>query len=108
MWIHRESGTVYPTAPGTLIGEFNGDEYQFVNAKFGQIIRDFKRFQKVLKGLRDGRPFQDSVDSFACAFDCNRKRSACFGVDGLFEINFEECRGSVVFEPKKHRLFSLL
>ena len=58
MWIHRESGTVYPTAPGTLIGEFNRDEYQFVNAKFGQIIRDFKRFQKVLKGLRDGRPFK--------------------------------------------------
>ena len=34
MWVHKESGTVYPSAPGTIAGEFDGDIYEFQNAEY--------------------------------------------------------------------------
>ena len=58
MWIHKESGTVYPTAPGTLVGDFDGQLYEFQNAQFSSIIGDFNLFQKVLKKIRGGQPFK--------------------------------------------------
>lgn len=58
MWVHQESGTVYPTAPGTLIGKFSEDLYAFQNAKFSQIIGDFNLFQRVLKKIRGGKSFK--------------------------------------------------
>lgn len=58
MWVHKESGTVYPTAPGTLVGEFDESLIEFKNAQFAEIIGDFNQFQKVLKNIRDGKPFK--------------------------------------------------
>lgn len=58
MWVHKESGTVYPTAPGTLVGDFNEQEYEFQNAHFGLINRDMSEFIKVLKRIREGRGFK--------------------------------------------------
>lgn len=58
MWLHRESGTVYPTAPGTIAGEFDPDKYVFHNAQFNEIVEDFKAFEALLSQLRGGRPFQ--------------------------------------------------
>lgn len=55
MWVHKESGTVYPTAPGTLVGEFDDNLYEFQNAQFSSIIGDFNLFQKVLKKIRGGK-----------------------------------------------------
>lgn len=58
MWVHKESGTVYPTAPGTLVGEFDEQLYEFQNAQFPAIIGDFNLFIKVLKKVRGGKPFK--------------------------------------------------
>ncbi|MDA7685099.1 GSCFA domain-containing protein [bacterium] len=58
MWVHKESGTVYPTAPGTLVGEFDDHLYEFQNAQFSSIIYDFNRFQKILTKIRGGKPFK--------------------------------------------------
>lgn len=58
MWVHKESGTVYPTAPGTLVGDFDEQLYEFQNAKFSDIIKDFNQFQRVLKKIRCGKPFK--------------------------------------------------
>ena len=58
MWIHKESGTVYPTAPGALVGEFDDTIYEFVNAQFQSIIRDFNLFEKVLLKIRGGKSFK--------------------------------------------------
>ena len=57
MWVHKESGTVYPTAPGTLVGEFDENLYEFKNARFKEIIQDFNKFQNVLKCIRGQKPF---------------------------------------------------
>ncbi|MDB4336427.1 GSCFA domain-containing protein [Synechococcus sp. AH-603-M21] len=58
MWVHRESGTVYPTAPGTLVGEYKDHIYEFKNAQYQEIIKDFNEFQKVLKRIRSGKSFK--------------------------------------------------
>jgi hypothetical protein len=57
MWMHRDSGTVYPTAPGTLAGEYDEKIYIFKNAQFGEILSDFNRFQETLAKIRGGKPF---------------------------------------------------
>jgi hypothetical protein len=58
MWVHKETGTVYPIAPATLVGEFDDHLYEFQNAQFPEIIGDFNLFQKVLKNIRGGKPFK--------------------------------------------------
>lgn len=58
MWVHKRSGTVYPTAPGTLSGEFDANLYEFKNAKFGEIVSDFKQFKMMLTKIRKKRPFK--------------------------------------------------
>lgn len=52
MWIHKSSGTVYPTAPGTLVGEFDNDLYEFVNGNYASINKDFRIFLKTIKKIR--------------------------------------------------------
>ena len=58
MWIHKESGTVYPTAPGAICGEFDEDIYEFKNAQFNEIILDFYKFQRIVRKIRGNKPFQ--------------------------------------------------
>jgi len=58
MWVHKESGTVFPTAPGTLVGEFDETLFGYENADYPQILRDFKRFYKLLMDIRGGRRFK--------------------------------------------------
>lgn len=58
MWVHKQSGTVYPTAPGTLIGTYDNNIYAFMNAQFGDVIGDFNHFQGVLQKIRGGKPFK--------------------------------------------------
>jgi hypothetical protein len=58
MWVHKESGTVYPTCPGTLVGEFDDNLYEFKNAQFGEIVKDFNEFQNALKKIRSEKPFK--------------------------------------------------
>ena len=53
----KESGTVYPTAPGTLVGEFDESLFDFKNAQFKEILHDFNLFQEVLRKIRGGKPF---------------------------------------------------
>jgi hypothetical protein len=58
MWLHKESGTGYPAAPGTLVGNFDEGLYEFKNAQFEETINDFNSFQNVLKQIRGGKPFK--------------------------------------------------
>ncbi len=58
MWIHKKSGTVYPTAPGTLAGDFDEEIFEFQNSRFDSINRDMKKFVQVLRRMRGGRNFK--------------------------------------------------
>lgn len=51
-WIHKESGTIYSTAPGVIAGNFDDNVFAFKNFKFQEIIEAFYRFQESLLKLR--------------------------------------------------------
>lgn len=56
-WEDKLSGTVYPTAPGTVIGDFDANLYQFKNQHFEEIIHDFNSFHQAMAKIRSDRPF---------------------------------------------------
>jgi hypothetical protein len=43
-WVSRSDGAVYPTCPGTVAGDFDGDRYAFVNFSYDEILKDFEAF----------------------------------------------------------------
>ena len=58
MWVHKASGTVYPTAPGTIAGEFNDKIFEFQNSHFDSINNDLSEFIQVVKRIRGGKSFR--------------------------------------------------
>ena len=54
-WVHKDSGTVYPVAPGVIAGHYDKNAYELQNARHGTIIRDFNRFQSILRKMRNDR-----------------------------------------------------
>ena len=58
MWVHKKSGTVYPTAPGALVGEFDDNIFEFQNPNFDLINRDMHKFVEVLRRIRGGKKFK--------------------------------------------------
>lgn len=48
-WAHRESGTVYPTAPGTIAGSYDPAEYEFRNLNFAEVYGDLRAFFDLAK-----------------------------------------------------------
>lgn len=51
-WRHKASGTIYPTAPGTIAGKFDPNEFEFVNFGFDDLARAFLEFMRVLRSIR--------------------------------------------------------
>lgn len=58
MWVHKGSGTVYPTAPGIIAGDFNDSLYEFKNAEQREVVNDFNLFQQTMSKIRGGKPFK--------------------------------------------------
>jgi hypothetical protein len=50
-WQHRASGTVYPTAPGTIAGEHDPAIYELRNLGFRETLEDFRTVRQFLKGI---------------------------------------------------------
>jgi hypothetical protein len=48
-WVHTPSGTVYPTAPGTIAGEMDPQLYHFHNFTFQEIYDDLVKFFAMCK-----------------------------------------------------------
>jgi hypothetical protein len=60
-WIDRRHGTVYPTAPGTIAGEFDPALYEFKNFTFSEVMDDFLQFRELVLGLNPGVRFLVTV-----------------------------------------------
>ncbi|MCB1365351.1 MAG: GSCFA domain-containing protein [Rhodobacteraceae bacterium] len=60
-WVHKETGTVYPTAPGVLAGTFDEDRYQFKNYNYSEVMSAFLEFIKIVTQFRNGREFRTLV-----------------------------------------------
>lgn len=52
-WVSRTDGTAFPTAPGTICGEFDATRYEFQNFTYPEIAADMGRFWS---GLREINP----------------------------------------------------
>ena len=50
-WIHADSGTVYPTAPGTIAGSFDPAVYKFKNFNFNEVYSDLDLFWRLMKSI---------------------------------------------------------
>ncbi|MEP7300658.1 MAG: GSCFA domain-containing protein [Caldimonas sp.] len=51
-WVHKDSGTVFPTVPGLIAGEFSSDAYEFRNFEFAEILADFNAFRELIRSSR--------------------------------------------------------
>jgi len=48
-WVSRKTGRVYPTAPGTIAGEYDPALHEFRNFTAAEIREDFEKFLTLLK-----------------------------------------------------------
>lgn len=48
-WAHAPSGTIYPTAPGTIAGRIDPAVHQFVNFRAHEISKDFMIVRKIFR-----------------------------------------------------------
>ena len=60
-WLHRVSGTVYPTAPGTLAGQFDPEVFAFHNFDVTEVLEDFERVRGMLRTRNPGMRFLVTV-----------------------------------------------
>jgi hypothetical protein len=47
-WIHSATGTVFPTAPGTIAGSYDPAKYEFKNFLFDEVWDDFNAFRDLI------------------------------------------------------------
>jgi hypothetical protein len=60
-WVHAKTGTVYPTAPGTIAGTYDSSKYKFVNFGFADVLRDFQEFRRRMLRRKPGMKFLVTV-----------------------------------------------
>ncbi|CAN5177588.1 GSCFA domain-containing protein [soil metagenome] len=60
-WVHRETGTCYPTAPGTIAGSYDPDTHIFKNFRFSEIYADFVSFRALIRRRNPGVKFLVTV-----------------------------------------------
>lgn len=53
-WIHKETGTVYPTAPGTVAGNFSSDTFEFHNMAANEVLANFLQFKNFIQRENPG------------------------------------------------------
>lgn len=60
-FVHRETGTVYPTAPGTIAGQFDPEIFAFRNFTYPEILEDFLTVRGWLKEINPQMRFVITV-----------------------------------------------
>jgi hypothetical protein len=53
-WIHSDSGTVYPSAPGVIAGEYDPQRHTFKNFGFHEVYDDVRAFFELAKSHNPG------------------------------------------------------
>ncbi len=56
-WTDRQSGTVYPTAPGTIAGEYDPSRFMFKNFTFDETYKNFALFRDILRAYNNNVRF---------------------------------------------------
>lgn len=66
-WVHQESGTVYPTAPGTIAGEYDEAKYTFKNFRHSELLADFREARELIRRVNPGIRFLLTVSPVGLA-----------------------------------------
>ena len=66
-WVHTETGTVFPTAPGTLAGDFDPAVYHFQNFGYPEVYADFLEIRRLLRQESPGLKFILTVSPVSLA-----------------------------------------
>jgi hypothetical protein len=53
-WVDKRTGRVFPTAPGTIAGDFDPSVHVFKNFDYGEIYADFVEFQDLVRASNPG------------------------------------------------------
>ncbi|MCA0044059.1 GSCFA domain-containing protein [Celeribacter litoreus] len=53
-WVHRDDGTVYPSAPGILAGEHDPEKYVFYNFTMAEVQQDLDDLRTTLHEIKPG------------------------------------------------------
>lgn len=80
-WLHAESGTVYPTAPGVVAGEHDPEVFTFHNFDAMEVLADFERLRGALKAVNPGVRFLVTVSPVpltATATDAHVEVATCY------------------------------
>ncbi len=48
-WVHTQSATVYPVAPGVMAGDYDPSIHHFVNFDYQSVVDDFTVFRELVK-----------------------------------------------------------
>ena len=56
-WVLRDTGLAYPTAPGTVAGEFDEARYAFHNFTAAEVLQQFREFKELMESLNNGVKF---------------------------------------------------
>lgn len=48
-WQENKTGLVFPTAPGTVCGEFDSSKYSFINLRYSEVLQDMKRAIQIMQ-----------------------------------------------------------
>lgn len=72
-WENTQSGTVYPTAPGTIAGSYDPEKFRFVNFGFNDVFRDFVEFKELLERINPSIRFLVTVSPVPLAATASDK-----------------------------------
>ncbi|PIE15007.1 MAG: GSCFA family protein [Rhodobacterales bacterium] len=48
-WCSQQGDTVYPTAPGTIAGQYQPERYQFRNFRYDEVLADFRAVRHIIR-----------------------------------------------------------
>lgn len=60
-WLHRASGTVFPTAPGTIAGQHDPDVHAFHNSDVSEVLAEFEAFRDLARRINPALRFLITV-----------------------------------------------
>lgn len=66
-WVDKASGTVFPTAPGTICGDFDPDEFSFENFTYQDMVSDFEKLRRIIQRHNPDIKFLLTVSPVALA-----------------------------------------
>jgi hypothetical protein len=76
-WVHRESGTVFPTAPGVIAGTYDPKSHEFKNFSFNEIYADLVSFRELILSKNPNTKFLLTVSPVPLTATASNEHVLC-------------------------------